>query len=355
MSRSSHPRQLALAAALISAAACRDGGGDGKLHAYGTIEARQVDVSSRSGGRIVAVLADEDDLVRRGQALVRFDLSEMDAQQAQARAALAGAQAKLNLLEQGAQSEDITAARKALDAARIREESSRRELERARMLVAGSAAPEKAVDDARTALELAESDVASRSAQLAKIVGGARAEELVAAGAARDQAQAALTAVDDRLTDREILAPLDAVVVHRLVEPGEVARPAQALLVLGDLAHPYLDVYVPEPHLGEARIGALAEVRIDAYRDKRFRASVSHVSSVAEFTPKNVQTEDQRARLVYRVRLDVEDPEGLLRPGMPGEAIFTGAVAQPRPADAGAAPIPGVPDAGAPDAGARRK
>ena len=310
--------------------ACARDGDDERLKAYGVAEARQVAVSSLTGGRILQVLADEGDAVKRGQALVRFDLSEVDAQRAQAQAGVEAAGAQLRLLERGAQREDIQVARRALEAAQIRAQSTATDLARAEQLYAGQALPLQSVEGARTLAAQAQSEVATRAAQLDKVLGGARAEERAAAAAARDQAQAALGAVDARLEDREIEAPLDALVVYRLVEPGEVARPGAPLLVLGDLAHPYLDVYVPELRMSEARRGAAVEVRVDAYPGRLFKGAVGHVASVAEFTPKNVQTADQRARLVFRVRIEVEDPEGLLRPGMPGEAVFgTGAAAAP--------------------------
>lgn len=317
------PRLFAWTAALLaSLPACRDGDGDSRLRAYGSVEAREIDIASRTGGRVTEVLVDEDDAVKRGQPLVRFDVSELEAQRAQAQAALAMAQARLRLLEHGAQVQDITAARKALQAAEIRTESAKRELDRARKLESQEVIAPKALDDARTGVELAESELATRKAQLEKLVGGARREEISAAAAGVDQARAALAGVEDRLLDRELAAPIDAVVIHRLVEAGEVARPAAPVLVLGELAHPYLDVYVPEGRMGEARRGAPVEVRVDAWPGKAFRGTVAHVASSAEFTPKNVQTSDQRARLVFRTRIDVEDPEGLLRPGMPGEALF---------------------------------
>jgi HlyD family secretion protein len=274
-----------MAALLAAFSACRDGGGDSRIRAYGSVEAREIDVASRAGGRVTEVLVDEDDAVKRGQPLVRFDLSEMEAQRAQALAALAAAQARLRLLQRGAQDEDVTAATKALQAAEIRTDSAKRELARAQALAAQQVIAPKTLDEARTGVQLAESELATRKAQLEKLTGGARREEIAAAAAAVDQAKAALAGVEDRLTDRELVAPVDGVVVHRLAATGEVARRAAPVLVLGELSRPYLDVYVPEGRLGEARRGAQVEVRVDAWPGKVFRGTVAHVASSAEFTP----------------------------------------------------------------------
>jgi len=310
---------LALAVALVC---CRGSSHRDELRAYGSVEARQVRVSSRVGGRVLRVLVDENDAVVPGQPLVELDLRELEAQRDQARAALAQAVARERLLLHGAQREDVVAAQKAFAAARVRSDQARRDLERADMLRADNAIPLSAQEAARTAFDLATTDLETRRAQLQKIVGGARAEELEEAAAAREQAKGGLAVTEDQLRDQVLEAPLAGTVIHRMVEPGEVVRPGVPLLVIGDLSHPYLDVYVPEPRLADARLGTAVQVAADAFPGRTFRATVTHVSAEAEFTPKNVQTEEQRARLVFRVRVDVEDPEGLLRPGMPGAATF---------------------------------
>ena len=332
---------LALAVLIV---ACRGRGEANRLRAFGSVEARQVRVSSRTGARVLRVLVDENDAVVRGQPLVELDLRELEALRDQARGAVAQAVARERLLVHGAQREDIVAAQKALAAALSRADQARRDLARAERLSSGEAIAASTLEAARTSADIAASEVETKRAQLQKIAGGTRAEELEEAAAARAQAEAALSAIEDRLRDQVIDAPLDGTVIHRMVEPGEVARPAAPLLVIGDLARPYIDVYVPEPRLAEARLGAAAEVTVDAFPGRTFRAAVSHVSAEAEFTPKNVQTDEQRARLVFRVRVDVDDPDGVLRPGMPGTATF------------GPPPARGAPDGGpgAPASPARR-
>ena len=307
-------------ALITTLAACHVETGASTLRAYGSIEVRQVRLASKTGGEVREVLVDEGDRVQKDQILVRLDLSELERQREQADAALRLARAKEALTREGAQPQDITAAKKALSAAEIRAASAEREAVRAKQLYAEGAAPQKVRDDALAGLELAQSEVATRAAQLSKVIGGARPQELEAAMATRAQAEAVLAALDVRLEDREIRAPLDGLVLHRLVEPGEVARPGAPLLVIGDATRPYLDVYVPEPQTGRAKPGAAAQVRPDAFPDRVFAGRVQHVAAEAEFTPKNVQTADQRARLVFRVRIALDDPQGELLPGMPAEA-----------------------------------
>ncbi len=325
-------RLLWLAASVAGLWACQRASDAPVLHAFGTVEARQIELSSRFGGRISEIRVDESDEVQRGQVLVRFDLSDVIAQRAQARAALAQAIARLELAVNGARKEDLAVARHAVEAAKTRVREADVERARARQLVATNAAPPQRLDTTTFAAQLARAELAARRSELQKLVTGTRQEELAAAAAARDQAQANLAVIEDRLTDEEVRAPVDATVLHRIAEPGEVARGTAPLLVLGDLGHPYIDVYVSEAQLGAARRGAIATVSVDAYPGRVFHGVVSRVAGEAEFTPKNVETAEQRARLVYRTRIDLDDPQHLLRPGMPGEArVF-------------------VPDAGAPAA-----
>lgn len=309
-------------APLLVAFGCQRVGHDGRLTAYGTVEVTEVRVASRVGGRVTSVLVEEGDVVKKGQPLVRFDLATLAAQRDQAKAAVEGAEARLKLMHEGARRQDVVAAQKALAAANIREDQAKREVARVQKLVTGRVASQQMLDNAKTALDLASSQAAATKAQYQKLLAGARTQELAQAEAAVDQAKAALAGLEDSLKDQEIDAPVDGIVIHRLVEPGEVAGPGTPLIVLGETAKPYVDVYVPEPDVGRTRTGTKADVHVDAFAKKVFHGKVTHVAEEAEFTPKNVQTADQRASLVFRVRVGVDDPKHQLRPGMPASAVF---------------------------------
>lgn len=307
---------------LIPLAIACDRRGNEALQAWGTVESRTVDVGSRSPARVESVLVEEGDAVKAGQELVRLDLSELEAQRDQAAAAAAAADAQLRLLEAGSRAEDISAARQALSAAEDRQQQAERDLARARTLVAQSAASVQTEQDATTALQVAQADVQSRRANLQKLATGARAQEIEAAAAQKAQAEAGVRRIDDLLQDRILAAPVDGSVLDRLTEPGEVVRAGAPLLRLGETGRPYIDVYVPEPRVGEVRPGGDVTVKLDAYPDRTFPGRVRHLATEAEFTPKNVQTADQRARLVFRVRVDVLANEVRALPGMPGSVTF---------------------------------
>jgi multidrug resistance efflux pump len=157
---------------------------------------------------------------------------------------------------------------------------------------------------------------------------GARLEEIALleanvaqARSALEGARAILAGIEMQLARMELTAPADGVVVHRLIEPGELASPGAPLLVLADLDRVTLTVYVPQASLGQVNLGQAVEVTVDAY-DQVFQGEVSHIASKAEFTPSNVQTEAERVHLVFAVRIRLPNPDEALKPGMPADAIF---------------------------------
>ncbi len=215
-------------------------------------------------------------------------------------------------------------ARAALNAAREAYDAAKQRLDQ---LKAGATKNE--LDAARARVEAAQAQHDMAQAQLDLLKSGARDEQLAAAQAQVDAAQAqvdaALAALDvlkvqiGKLTLR---APIDGVVLHRAIEPGEVALPGATLLVVGDTANLRITVFVPENRYGEIRLGQPAEVKIDSFPGQTFTASVTHIADRAEFTPRNVQTAEGRATTVFAVRLAVTNSDGKLKPGMPADVVF---------------------------------
>ncbi len=320
-----------------AAAGCGVGVG-GPLEATGTIEADDVRVASTVGGRVAEVLAREGERVEAGDVLLRFDTTDLELQVEQARAAVRAATATLEMARNGARAEDVAAAEEMLRQARAGEAAAAADLERVRGLVSEGAAPTKQGEDAETRHTVAASQMRAAQVQLDKVLRGARPEELEMAAAGLQQAEAALALAEQRLADCEVTAPRAGTVVHRLVEPGEVAGPGGTLMVLQDLDTVRLTVFVPEDDVGRVRLGAPVDVAIDSVPDRTFPGRVARVRQQAEFTPKNVQTRDERVKLVFGVEVELDNPEGILKPGLPADAVFR---------DAGAATVAQVRDAGA--------
>jgi multidrug resistance efflux pump len=190
------------------------------------------------------------------------------------------------------------------------------------------AVAEAGITAAEAQVMVAEGQLAQAEAELARLRAGTTAESIAALEAQRAQAQAALAAtvanmkaMDIELGRTNLVAPSAGVVLQRLVHEGELAAPGAPLFTLADLDEVTLTVYVPEAELGKVALGQAADVVVDAY-DQSFPGEVSYIASQAEFTPKNVQTQEERVHMVFAVKIRLENPDHLLKPGMPADAVF---------------------------------
>ncbi len=297
-------------------------GGDDDLAVSGTIEADDVRVSSLVGGRVAEVMGDEGQQVEAGQVLLRFDPADIELQARQARAALAMAQAQLDLAAAGARPEDIASARELYNQAQTAEAAAQGDLDRVSSLEGSGGVTGKQADDAQTRYDVAVYQTRAARQQYNKALRGARPEELKMAEAGVSQAQAAVDLAEKKLTDCEVVAPLSGTVVHRLVASGEVAGPGATLFVVQDLSTVRLTVFVPELDVGAVRLGDPVAVTIDSLPDRTFPGRVSRIRDEAEFTPKNVQTKDERVKLVFGVEVELDNADGYLKPGLPADAVI---------------------------------
>ncbi|MDH3523729.1 MAG: HlyD family efflux transporter periplasmic adaptor subunit [Acidobacteriota bacterium] len=302
-------------------AGCRRAADGGAIHASGHIEATEVRLAARIGGRLLEAPLQEGDPVRAGALVARFDAVDAELELAQARAQVDGADAQLRLLLAGSRREDVQTAEDQLAKTQAELDAAVRDLDRLEGLATRGTATEKARDDARTRREVAQRSVAAARAQLDKLIAGPRRQEIEAARAQHAGAVARVAAIQQRITDATVLAPTDGVLTERMAEPGEVLPPGATLAVLTEIARPWLNVWIDEPSLSRVRLGDAVEVRVDGH-DQPFAGKVSFVADVAEFTPKNVQTPEERAKLVFRVKIALANPDGVFKPGMPADAYF---------------------------------
>lgn len=291
-----------------------------QLTLYGNVDLRQVQLSFNNSERIADVLVQEGDRVQKGQALARLDVSRLEPELAQAEAQLAAQAQVVARLRAGSRPEEIAQARANVDSARADVANARQQherIQRAMEVSAGRAVRQQDVDNAETALRIAEARLAVNQKSLDLALAGPRREE-VAENEARLRAQEAQVQVLRRkLDDAELHAPMDSLVRSRIMEPGEMASPQKPVFSLAIVDPKWVRAYVAEPDLGKVRPGMPAKIAVDSFPDKRFDGWVGFVSPVAEFTPKAVQTEELRTSLVYEVRVFVKDPGAELRLGMP--------------------------------------
>ncbi len=306
----------------LALTACSNDDHDGRIHASGHVEATEVHLAAKVGGRLLEAPLEEGDPVRAGDLVARLETVDAEHRLAQARAQADAADAQLRLLLAGTRAEDLRRAEDQLAQAQAELDAANRDLARLQGLADRGTATEKARDDAETRQEVAERAVAAARSQLDKLISGPRSQEIEAARAQRSAAEAQVAAIQQQISDATVLAPRDGVVTERVAEPGEVLAPGAPIAVMVDLARPWLDVWVGEPSLATIRIGDTVEVRVDGH-DTALEGTVAFISDVAEFTPKNVQTPEERAKLVFRVKIALDNSDGLFKPGMPADAWFS--------------------------------
>ena len=286
----------------------------------GTVEATEADLGFEVPGRILTVGPHEGDRVKAGDTLATLDRSELAARRSQARAALDAARAALAELVRGSRPEELAQAREADSVAGARLADAQRDFDRAQRLFQGGAIPRESFDKASLALDVARGARAQADQQLALVRRGPRAERIEAQRAMVQQAEAAVHQADAAMDNGVVVAPFDGVVTIRDREPGETVPTGAPVVTLMNLDDRWVRVYVREDRLGAVRIGEPASITTDTYADRRYPGAVSYISSQAEFTPRNVQTAEERVKLVYAVKVRITgDTAYDLKPGMPAD------------------------------------
>ncbi|MBP1659049.1 MAG: secretion protein HlyD family protein, partial [Candidatus Aminicenantes bacterium] len=292
------------------------------ITASGTIEAVEVNVASKAAGQILALAVEEGARVKPGDVLATIDHATADIQLRQAEAGVALARAQLLLLQNGARKEDIEQAEAGLKQAEANRRVAADDAKRMRALLQSGSVTTKQRDDAEARLTVAEAQRRAAEEAVSKVRRLARPEEIDAARARLDQAQAAADLLAKTIADCTVVAPAGGIVTHKAVEAGELVTPGATVVTLADLDSVYVMLYVTELEIGRIKLGGEVEVRIDAFPDRPFAGTISYISPEAEFTPKNVQTKEDRVKLVFGVKVVIPNPEGLLKPGLPADAVI---------------------------------
>ncbi|MGZ8376786.1 MAG: HlyD family secretion protein [Gemmatirosa sp.] len=316
-------RPLGLAAVLLIAG-CRGDASDGALVARGTVEWTQVDVAPLTAGRVTRVLVEEGARVRAGDTLAILEQPALDAMLAQGEARVAASRAQLRELEAGARNAELARAAAELQATSV--EATRTAADSTRLAplaAAGTVSPQQ-LDAARAQARVAAArrDAAAAALRLLRV--GARPERLRAAGAELTGAQAAAAGTQATARDLTLLAPVDGTVLVRAAEPGAVLATGVPALTLGEPRRPWVRVYVASTDLPRVRVGAAAEVRADG-TTRAVPGRVVAIRDRAEFTPRVALTEEERADLVFGVKVAIMDTSGALRAGLPVTVTFPAA------------------------------
>jgi HlyD family secretion protein len=302
---------LAAAVAALFLGGCARGTDATQILASGHVEATSVRIATKVAGRLESLLVQEGDVVRAGQVLGTLATTDLKLALEQARAERDQAAAEYRLRLLGARKEDIAELEAQI-------ESVRSEMENAQSLLDKGSGTNKARDDAKTRRDMTAHRLEAMNQSLARMRAGSRPEEKEASRARLAAMEARIAQLEQQVKDATIDSPLAGVVTEKVAEPGELLQVGSALCVITDLTNAWLTVYVTGPDLGRIRLGQEAQVTTDDGQNRK--GKVTFIASQAEFTPKNVQTRDERVKLVYRVKIGLDNQDGLFKPGMPAEA-----------------------------------
>jgi HlyD family secretion protein len=357
----------------------------------GNIEMTEARLSFKHPGRLEERYVDEGDRIASGSLIARLDTSELESQRKRAEASVASAEARLTMLDSeirlseqstaadidskkadlgqakatleelvaGSRKEEIAQAQAAVAGAKTEMEQAQRDWVRAQELYTSAATSTSERDAARSRYDTARATLDLNQQKLDLLVAGTRSERIVAAQALVDKslagvrgaqaseielelkklerpirdadlkrARADLAIIDTQLSDSVLLAPMDGVVLTKSAEPGEVLAAGTPVLTVGDIHHPWVRAYVAEPDLGKVKLGDRVRVQSDSFPGKSYEGKISFIASEAEFTPKQIQTREERTKFVYRVKVELPNPNEELKLNMPVEGEILPGTAQ---------------------------
>jgi HlyD family secretion protein len=323
---------LAGLAALVVAAACGNRAAQGPGRASGYVEATDVRVAPSVGGRLIEVAVAEGDRVAAGALLARLDTADTEIALRRAEADRDQAVAALDLLRAGSRPEEVRQARAQAESAQADVQAAESELQAASAdlqrfdaLLQSNSGSRKQRDDAGTRRDVAAARVHAARERAraagegaARLRAGARPEEIAGARARVAAADAQIAGLQKNIADAVVTSPVAGIVTAKLADAGETLAPRSPVAAITDLDHAWANVYVDEPVVPRLRLGQPVTLVTDA--GQRLEGKITFISPRAEFTPRNVQTAAERSKLVYRIKVSVDNRDGVLKPGMPVEA-----------------------------------
>ncbi len=294
-------------------------GNDTGLKVSGNIEVTDTVLSFRIPGRVTERLVSEGDTLTKGQMVAQLDTTELEQQASLREAEVEVAQAALSELENGFRIEDVRAAGQRVKAAKADNERAKQNFERGKKLLARDVISQQEFEQLEAANRVSEARLKEAQEQLKRFKSGPRKEQIEQASARVKQAKDGLKLARTQLTYARLISPIAGVVLSDSVESGEYVNPGTPVVTVGDLKQVWLRAYVSETDLGRIKLGQKVAIKTDAFADKTFNGKITFISSEAEFTPRMVQTHKERVKLVYRIKVTVDNPDQLLKPGMPAD------------------------------------
>jgi len=314
----------ALAAAVAAGPGCRKGpDGETQVPVNGVIEAVKTDIQAQAQGEIEKILVKEGQKVAKGDLLCTINADKLRIQLDQVKAGIEGAKARRQLAKIGTRKELIAVAQTQVEIANKQLEIAAKDQERFARLFAEGAISQTQKEKADLALKSAQEQARGAKESYDSAVRGREKEEIDMTQADLEGLQAQEQYLQRLLRDTEVRSPVDGLVEVKSVEVGELAVPGTMLFSLIDLSQTYVKAYIPEKYLGRLKLGGAVEVTCDSYPGRVFKGAVDFISSEAEFAPKNIQTTEERLKLVYMVKSYLPNAAGELKPGMPVDVVVS--------------------------------
>ena len=293
-----------------------------RVIASGTVDATEVAISFRVPGMLRERTVDEGSVVQAGDVLATLDARDAAARLRQAQAAQDAARARAGDMEQGYRPQEIAEARAQVEQARANLANLEDEARRSEALFEGGAVTRQRRDRDRTAAAMALAQHRAAGERLKLLQSGYRREAVNASRAQLTEARAMVESARIALDDMAARSPIDGVVTRKHAEPGETLAAGRPVVTVTDLSRPWVRVYISEREIGKVALGALARIKIDTFPDREFEGRVTYVAAQAEFTPKNVQTQEERVKLVFAVNVTAQNADSVLKPGMPADVYI---------------------------------
>lgn len=293
-----------------------------QIKVSGNIEITTVGVGFKITGHVAQRFVDEGESVKPGQPIAKLETLDLELEAVNAQAQLLAVQAMLAQLESGSRPQDVSAAQAALRSAEADTRNADLEYRRMQQLFSQNAVSAQELDRKKTAAETAKARAEQAAQQLSLVLEGPRKEEIELAKARVKQAEQSLKLAQTRLGYAQIAAPVQGVVLSKNIEVGEYVAPGTPVVTIGDLNQVWLKAYIAETDLGRVKLSQPVAVTTDTYPGKVYKGRIGFIASEAEFTPKNIQTAEERVKLVYRIKIMTPNTEHELKPGMPADAVI---------------------------------
>ncbi len=306
---------------LVFAVACSDSKESKIELKSGTIETESVVISSKVNTSLLRKLVDCGNEVKTGDTLAILDSKKIELQIAQAEANLRVAEIQLEITRTGGRKEDIHKTNEMLEQTKISRDLAEKNKSRFENLLESKSISQKDFDEAKLNYDLANSRYLAALEDSKKVKNG-RPEEILLAESLVEQAKKQVDLLKENLSDCLILSPMNGVVVNSFVESNENVAFMTSIFKIRDLSEVEIEVYLNSKELVLIKLNDKVEIKIDAFEDKFFEGVVVNISEEAEFTPKNIQTKDERTKLVYAVKIAAKNENQILKPGMPADVIF---------------------------------